>query len=1111
MADEIIIVDNTVEEIKVEEFSGAPVGTIITTSHGYGKTDQHTINDITGLKSTLDNIEKLKPVRSNFLGHADYYLWGDTEDIGPGYFVRLGEDGMIYKCTNETTDILGVTVDTAGFIGNDKNITGTHTSAKATDINQALVATTGVADVLCMHDVVVGDYVFPTASGLAAKSTGSYGYLVTALIQDSMVVQKVDAQKTLYARIVLSQSVTNTKKVSDNVDYLLTETKRINNNITTFGNTAEAALKRAEELTEAAKKSTNEANQNSQNASQAAQDAQKYAQQVGNASQIAEQAQKASSEAVKIATNIRDEAIEEAKKAAANVAGKGDIELIKSLEHRLDDYTVGEYSQAYGLSYEQAKLILPIGTVFIPMGENPTETGEKPEYTEVYANDGEDITQTFVVSYSYKWTDNGWLPEKDSANVLVTRTPTIPSDDGYYWFVPEDCSDIKYKRGALYRWENGKWVEKAMRIENTMSRTIAHLYHEDDTIIQSVSSIDDKVTAVETKVTETDARVGLVASVPTELLGVKPANYNNETKALNIILKGETDEETLTILETDWKKHAIAKGDGVHYYVVGQKLPYDVYACVVDSNVATFTKTNTITYDGVNFYKINIASIITSANEDGSDIQLNANKIQFNGQGIFQDEHGNITQIDGNYITTGKIKASVMEASEIIGAINESDDTSLKINADHIAVDGADISLAGKNINLTSDNITIQSTNFSVDSSGNIIADNANISGVVYATGGEIGGFSISENGLNSDKINVTSDYISIPENSYLNINNKIEISSNSESAFITTYDDIDFEIKNNTGAGIKFSKNKSDESFTQKIYFTNHTINETRNTVPPPPGWLDEEYVDSTLIYECDYEITPSDTVLFNNFTYEFTISIVYKWRDVVQETKKFTNSISVPANTQKGTLQCTLGNLTIQKNENGVSDFTVESISVSGTKYAMTVGIEQTVVQYYTSNNNVLYSLGNFCPLTSATSDDTGCLLGDASHKWNAIHARTATIITSDRNEKKDITVLTDNHETFFDTLRPVTFVYKNSDSNRRHVGFIAQEVEEALSNANIDTQDFAGICIENNTYALRYEEFIPINTSQIQKLKARVAEQDKVISELTSRLEALEEKFK
>jgi hypothetical protein len=44
------------------------------------------------------------------------------------------------------------------------------------------------------------------------------------------------------------------------------------------------------------------------------------------------------------------------------------------------------------------------------------------------------------------------------------------------------------------------------------------------------------------------------------------------------------------------------------------------------------------------------------------------------------------------------------------------------------------------------------------------------------------------------------------------------------------------------------------------------------------------------------------------------------------------------------------------------------------------------------------------------------------------------------SDYNLKNTIASLTTNHSTFFDNLRPVSYKYNDSTSNRLHLGFIA-----------------------------------------------------------------------
>lgn len=113
------------------------------------------------------------------------------------------------------------------------------------------------------------------------------------------------------------------------------------------------------------------------------------------------------------------------------------------------------------------------------------------------------------------------------------------------------------------------------------------------------------------------------------------------------------------------------------------------------------------------------------------------------------------------------------------------------------------------------------------------------------------------------------------------------------------------------------------------------------------------------------------------------------------------------------------------------------------------------------------------------------------------------------SDKRLKNSIINISEQYSIFFDHLIPVTYKYNDGTSNRLHTGFIAQDVEEALNKASISTQDFAGIILldkdtENEHWALRYEEFIALNTWQIQKLKTRVIELENEIKEIKQRYE-------
>lgn len=143
-------------------------------------------------------------------------------------------------------------------------------------------------------------------------------------------------------------------------------------------------------------------------------------------------------------------------------------------------------------------------------------------------------------------------------------------------------------------------------------------------------------------------------------------------------------------------------------------------------------------------------------------------------------------------------------------------------------------------------------------------------------------------------------------------------------------------------------------------------------------------------------------------------------------------------------------------------------------------------------------------------------------------------STAVTSDKNLKKDIYDMSDKYENFFSRLRPVSYKYnaKENIGHRDHLGYIAQEVEEALSESGLTTEQFAGICIEDDVtldfnddtaltdeeraankihydklYSLRYEEFIALNTHMIQKAYAIIEEQQTRINELEKKVLQLE----
>ena len=108
------------------------------------------------------------------------------------------------------------------------------------------------------------------------------------------------------------------------------------------------------------------------------------------------------------------------------------------------------------------------------------------------------------------------------------------------------------------------------------------------------------------------------------------------------------------------------------------------------------------------------------------------------------------------------------------------------------------------------------------------------------------------------------------------------------------------------------------------------------------------------------------------------------------------------------------------------------------------------------------------------------------------------------SDASRKHDIELLDNRYDVFFDNLISRRFKYNHGASNRYHSGYITQEVQSALQKAGIDEKEFAAICTfdkgtDEELSALRYPEFISLNTWQIQKLKKRVAELEEKLAAL------------
>ena len=167
----------------------------------------------------------------------------------------------------------------------------------------------------------------------------------------------------------------------------------------------------------------------------------------------------------------------------------------------------------------------------------------------------------------------------------------------------------------------------------------------------------------------------------------------------------------------------------------------------------------------------------------------------------------------------------------------------------------------------------------------------------------------------------------------------------------------------------------------------------------------------------------------------------------------------------------------------------------------------------------------------------------LGNGSHRWAVVYAKTGSINTSDRNEKNTIADIDpEQAEKLIMGLKPSTFKFNDGTSGRTHWGLISQDIEELLPQIGMSDLDFAGFIKTPKTedyyedvpetvtdeetgeektvtrkelktrtvegeyvYALRYSEFIAPLICMVQKQQKQIENLERHLSALENKEEA------
>ena len=451
------------------------------------------------------------------------------------------------------------------------------------------------------------------------------------------------------------------------------------------------------------------------------------------------------------------------------------------------------------------------------------------------------------------------------------------------------------------------------------------------------------------------------------------------------------------------------------------------------------------TVNGRTFYGI-LAKAIVSGCIESSDIVGGTINI---GEGKFTvDNKGNVT-----------IKAGT------INGYAENDNLISSINAcpEEVAIDSKKISLAGKHIDLTSENITIDSEKFSVTQDGKITAQKGNIGGW-----------------------NVDSSFI---DSTVTDSNERFYLASASDGAS-------NWICASNENSSLTFYVTKTGHLYAKEA--------EIEGKITSSSGQIGGWTIGTTQI---------SNSITDNGNTYLAIMNCPQIFGSDaphnhvafgVQKNGEYITQIDYT-----GGLHST--NATISGN------ITAMSLDVSSATITGKIGANNLDSKVITTDNfstNTL-STGKIS-VTDGGKIGSWRVMGDnlasgsgleqiTLHSGGISHDSGGTVswwsivsaANSDVRLKNSIESIDDKYNTFFDSLNPVSFKFNaECDEGRVHLGFIAQDVLSARDNAGIGEKDLSALQLQPFTqedpteyYKLDKQEFIALNTWQIQKLKTRV----------------------
>ena len=389
------------------------------------------------------------------------------------------------------------------------------------------------------------------------------------------------------------------------------------------------------------------------------------------------------------------------------------------------------------------------------------------------------------------------------------------------------------------------------------------------------------------------------------------------------------------------------------------------------------------------------------------------------------------------------------------------------------ANDNTAISISAGIITFNSGTIVINSTNFQVDSTGNIKATNADISGTIKANSGRIGaegkGWSIDNNSLYfGDDFSTATAFLCTGSNT------EQTIAGHTATGWVLK-------------AGSNFGVTNDGHLYCNKADLRGNLISDTGiYKTAVSAGAISFYYQDVQYLGISTFE-DMSDGSKCVYLTLKQT-DIEFRFDRVISRSG---NSTSLRVGYRYGYTDDNYETPHIFMED--VSFRTYAHFQSRMYTHAIYMHDGTSIYACDSDGNHVRDIIGSYSDgMSIGDSDHVTMLRGETVYLKN-----TNTTVQSDRNAKNSIEILPEAYESFIDALDPVRFKYNEGTSGRYHVGYIAQEVEAALTEAGLSTMDFAGYVDVDKTgeLGLIYEEFIALLHMKIKKLEKRINEMESV----------------